>query len=86
MKIMDGHCDALTKLYMNPKLDFNQGRSELDVSLSKTSSMQVLRCNVLPFILSESIQSLAFDHILQMIDVFHRKIVSHPRHAIYSKS
>ena len=32
MRIMDGHCDALTKLYMNPKLDFDKEEQELDVS------------------------------------------------------
>ncbi|MFC5448420.1 dipeptidase [Paenibacillus aestuarii] len=77
MRIMDGHCDALTKLYHNPKLDFDKVELELDVSFPRLSKAGV-KVQCFAVYLSESIANPSFDHILQMIDIFHRKVASHP--------
>lgn len=77
MRIMDGHCDALTKLYMNPKLDFDKEEQELDVSYPRLKEAGV-KVQCFAIYLSDSIQQPTFDHILQMVDLFHRKIVRHP--------
>lgn len=78
MGIVDGHCDALTKLYKNPKLDFNQDELELDVSFPKLQQAGV-KVQCFAIYLPESISNPSFEHILQMIDIFHRKIASHPQ-------
>jgi membrane dipeptidase len=77
MKIIDGHCDALTKLYMNPKLDFQKEEPELDVSYPRLQRAGV-KIQCFAIYLSENIHAPSFDHILQMVDVFHRKILSNP--------
>ncbi|MBA2937757.1 membrane dipeptidase [Paenibacillus sp. CGMCC 1.16610] len=76
MKIMDGHCDALTKLYVNPKLDFGMEDQELDVNYPRLKHAGV-KVQCFAIYLSDSIQQPTFEHILQMVDIFHRKIVSH---------
>ncbi|MDR6552738.1 dipeptidase [Paenibacillus qinlingensis] len=78
MKIVDGHCDALTKLYQQTKLDFNQDVLELDVSFPKLQKAGV-KVQFFAIYLSESIPNPSFDHILQMIDIFHQKVTSHPQ-------
>lgn len=78
LKIVDGHCDALTKLYKNAKLDFNQDDLELDVSFPKLQQAGI-KVQCFAIYLSESIPNPSFEHILQMVDVFHRKITSHPQ-------
>lgn len=78
MKLVDGHCDALTKLYMNPKLDFDCESLELDVSYPKLKQSGV-KVQYFAMYLSESIVNPSFDHILQMVDVFHRKVANHPQ-------
>ncbi|MFD0698304.1 dipeptidase [Paenibacillus sp. GCM10027628] len=77
MKIMDGHCDALTKLYLNPKLDFHKEEMELDVNYPRLQQAGI-KVQCFAIYLAESIVAPTFEHVLQMIDVFHRKITSHP--------
>ncbi|MEW9697641.1 dipeptidase [Paenibacillus sp. SI8] len=75
--IIDGHCDALTKLYMDPKLDFNLELPELDVSYPRLKRSGV-KVQCFAVYLSENIYAPSFDHILQMVDVFYQKVISHP--------
>ncbi|NOV03088.1 dipeptidase [Paenibacillus planticolens] len=77
MKIMDGHCDALTKLYANPKLDFGKEDQELDVSYPRLRQAGI-KVQCFAIYLSDTIQQPTFEQILQMVDIFHRKIVGHP--------
>ncbi|OCT13916.1 hypothetical protein A8709_19375 [Paenibacillus pectinilyticus] len=77
MRIVDGHCDALTKLYMNAKLDFHTEEDELDVSFPRLQKAGV-KVQYFAMYLSESISNPNFEHVLQMVDVFHRKVASHP--------
>ncbi|KRE83115.1 hypothetical protein ASG89_13400 [Paenibacillus sp. Soil766] len=78
MKIVDGHCDALSKLYKNGNLAFNQDVIELDVSFPKLQKAGV-KVQCFAIYLSESIPNPNFEHVLQMVDIFHRKIISHPQ-------
>lgn len=77
MRIVDAHCDALTKLYANPKLDFAMEDQELDISYPRLQHGGV-KVQFFAIYLSDSIQQPSFEHILQMVDIFHRKIISHP--------
>ncbi|MEC0231487.1 dipeptidase [Paenibacillus alba] len=77
MRIMDGHCDALTKLYVNPKLEFGREEQELDVSYPRLKQAGV-KVQCFAIYLSDSIQQPTFEHILQMVDLFYRQIGRHP--------
>lgn len=71
--IIDAHCDALTKLYAKPELDFYKEEKELDVSWPRLQRAGV-GVQFFAIYLSESLGMPSFDHVLRMIDTFHRKI------------
>ncbi|NEW05626.1 membrane dipeptidase [Paenibacillus sp. SYP-B3998] len=73
---MDGHCDALTKLYLNPELNFHKEEVCLEVNYPRLQRAGV-KVQCFAIYISEKIQAPSFEHVLQMIDVFHRKILSH---------
>ncbi|WP_261807835.1 dipeptidase [Paenibacillus sp. N3.4] len=77
MKIVDGHCDALTKLYKNPRLDFHMDEDELDVNYIRLKHAGV-KVQFFAIYLSDTIKQPTFEHILRMVDLFHRKILNHP--------
>lgn len=75
--IIDAHCDALSKLYLNPQLDFYKEESELDVSFPRLQRAG-MKVQFFAIYLPEKIRNPTFDHVLQFIDLFHRKIVQRP--------
>ncbi|UJF35412.1 dipeptidase [Paenibacillus hexagrammi] len=77
MKIIDGHCDAITKLFASPELDFFQEEKELDVSYPRLQRAGV-KIQAFAMYMSESIKNPTFDHLLQMVDIFYRKIAVAP--------
>ncbi|WNR46722.1 dipeptidase [Paenibacillus roseipurpureus] len=77
MRIVDGHCDALTKLFQNDRLDFHADETELDVCFPKLKRAGV-KVQCFAMYLSESITNPSFDHILQMVDIFYRRLLNHP--------
>lgn len=77
MKIIDGHCDAISKLYANPQLDFYKEDPELNVSYPRLKRAGV-KIQSFAIYLSDRLRYPSFDHVLNMIDLFHRKIVSTP--------
>jgi membrane dipeptidase len=76
MKVIDAHCDALSKLFMNPRLDFYKEEQQLDVSYPRLQKGGVkLQCFAI--YISEQIMNPSFEHVLQMVDLFYRRII-HP--------
>lgn len=75
IKVIDGHCDVLSKLLQNPRLDFAHDPT-LDVTLTRLKQGNVaLQCFAV--YLSEHLASPLYDAVLESIDLFHRKILSH---------
>lgn len=77
MHIFDAHCDVLSKLYLNPRLEFHTEHPELDVCFPRLRQSGV-KLQFFAIYLPESIANPAFDHILQFTDIFYRKVLSHP--------
>jgi membrane dipeptidase len=74
MYIIDAHCDALSKLYLHPRLDFYQEDVELDVSYPRLQRGGV-KIQCFAIYLPEQIQHPRYEHILQMVDIFYQKII-----------
>lgn len=75
--IIDFHCDVLSKMLQNPQIHF-EDESSLDVTLQRLQKGPVY-AQCFAVYLSEQLGRLRFDHILQSIDLFNRKVLSHPR-------
>jgi membrane dipeptidase len=74
MEIIDAHCDALSKLYLHPRLDFYQEEAGLDVSFPRMQRGGV-KIQCFAIYVSEQIQLPKYEHILQMVDIFYDKII-----------
>ncbi|MCD1257739.1 dipeptidase [Paenibacillus athensensis] len=79
--IIDGHCDALAKLYAQPELDFYKEEQELDVSWPRLRRAGV-SVQFFAIYVSESLGTPRFEHVLHMIDTFHRK-VNRKEHVVF---
>ncbi|WP_426446964.1 dipeptidase [Paenibacillus sp. S-38] len=72
--VVDGHCDALLKLYNNPAIDFHDpNEARLDVSYSRLHSSNV-KLQFFAIYLPERISDARFDHYLEYIDIFHQRV------------
>ncbi|MDF2713394.1 MAG: rane dipeptidase [Paenibacillus sp.] len=77
LKIFDAHCDVLSKLLENPELDFAHGREGLDVTLERMLSAGICVQNFAVYLPQR--WSSEFMHVLESIDLFHERILSHPQ-------
>jgi membrane dipeptidase len=75
LKIFDAHCDVLSKLLENPELDFAHGREGLDVTLEKMLSAGICVQNFAVYLPQR--WSSEFKHVLESIDLFNERILSH---------
>lgn len=75
-KVIDGHCDVLSKMYMNPQIDFHNDRY-LDVTLPRMQEANMLM-QLFAIYLPQSIQAPTLNHIVEFISLFHQKINSEP--------
>ncbi|PZE22378.1 dipeptidase [Paenibacillus xerothermodurans] len=75
MNIIDGHCDALWRMYENPAIDFyNPQQTLLDVNYARLVQSGVkLQCFAI--YLSELITQPQFEHYMEYINIFYRKLV-----------
>ncbi|MEB3102646.1 dipeptidase [Ferviditalea candida] len=73
--VIDNHCDVLWKMHMNSKITFSDDK-HLDVTLLRLIKAKMMMQNFAIFI-SDEIENPRFDHILEMIDLFHSKILTH---------
>ncbi|SDC88803.1 membrane dipeptidase [Paenibacillus sp. UNCCL117] len=76
MIVIDGHCDALLKMYEDPSLDFfSSGPSGLDVTYPRMCRSNI-KVQFFAIYLSERIKNPRFDHYLEYADLFHRTIAA----------
>jgi membrane dipeptidase len=74
MVIIDGHCDALWKMYGNPNTDFyDASQTHLDVSYSRMVNGGV-KIQCFAIYLSETIRQPRFEHYLEYINIFYRQL------------
>jgi membrane dipeptidase len=74
MFVIDGHCDVLSKLFLNPQLDFYKEEKELDVSYPRLQKGNV-KVQFMAIYMPEKLQNPQFDHVLQFIDIFQQNIL-----------
>jgi membrane dipeptidase len=86
MKVFDAHCDALSRLWEEPDLDFYRGSERLQVSFPELEKgnvmLQVLACYVpakIPF-------ARRYHAVLEMIDLFYEKVASDKLRPILSRA
>lgn len=74
MNIVDAHCDVLCKMWLNPSLSFEDGQS-LHTNLNQMRKVGA-RLQLFAIYVPESVpDSAKFDCALEMVDIFHEKIV-----------
>ncbi len=76
MNFIDGHCDVLSKMLMDPGIDFLDD-SRLVVTLPRLRQAHAL-LQTFAVYLPESLDPPRFKHLLESIDLFHRNILIHP--------
>lgn len=74
MKVIDGHCDVLYKMYNNEQIDIHS-QQHLDATLQGMQEVGMLMQSFAIYI-SEHIDGPDFTVILDYIDLFHDKILS----------
>jgi len=72
-RIIDGHCDALYKMFEQPTIDFYDPAAGLDVSYARMKQANV-KIQFFAIFLPERITVPQFDHYLEYINIFYRKI------------
>ncbi|WP_338043572.1 dipeptidase [Paenibacillus hamazuiensis] len=71
--IIDAHCDALMKMFVNRKLDFYQDEPDLDVNYERMAEAGV-KVQFFALFLPEALERPGFEHLLEYIDIFYRKV------------
>jgi membrane dipeptidase len=77
MYVIDAHCDVLSKLLLEPRLDFTVDTSGLDVTLPRLKKSQVL-LQWFAIWMPEKLEHPSFNDVLQCVDLFYSRIVNHP--------
>ncbi|SMF82025.1 membrane dipeptidase [Paenibacillus uliginis N3/975] len=72
MKVVDFHCDALSKLWENPKASFDNS-PDLDVTLKSMEKGDVA-LQVFAVFLSEQYGRPSFERVMAQIDIFRAKL------------
>jgi len=77
LKIFDAHCDVLSKLLVDPELDFAHGQEGLDVTYDRMLASGIRFQNFAVYLPER--WSSEFKYVLESIDLFHERILSLPR-------
>lgn len=77
MKIIDSHCDLLDKLLLHPEADFKRDNNFTDVTFPRLHQGNV-SLQFFAVFLSEKGSAPSFNRILKAVDLFYRKVISHP--------
>lgn len=77
MKIIDSHCDLLDKLLLHGEADFKQDNTFSDVTFPKLHQGNV-GLQFFAVFLSEKGRVPSFNRILEAVDLFYRRVISHP--------
>jgi membrane dipeptidase len=78
MKIIDSHCDLLSKMWMDPHIRFTDDQHDVAVSLPRMEQVN-LALQFFAIYIPEHVKQIRFAHILECIDIFYRKIASNQR-------
>lgn len=75
LKVIDGHCDVLYKMYEHPAIDFYDPKTtELDVNFANMIKSGV-KIQCFAVYLAERITQPQFDHYLEYINIFYQKVI-----------
>ncbi|QGQ96306.1 membrane dipeptidase [Paenibacillus psychroresistens] len=77
MRIIDSHCDLLSKMLQDPFVDFNQIQSDIAVNLPRLQQVD-MAIQFFAIYISEKLDSSRFEPILESIDLFYQKIAANP--------
>lgn len=77
MKIIDSHCDLLSKMLLHPEIDFKQDCIYADVSFPRLHKVG-MALQFFAVYLPERLKQGRFRHVLAMIDLFYSRIAAHP--------
>jgi membrane dipeptidase len=78
MHVIDAHCDVLSRLANQGELEFSDAASELSASMSRLEQGGV-KLQFFAVYISDKVIVPKFQHLLEQIDLFYRKIASNPR-------
>ncbi|WP_442600874.1 dipeptidase [Paenibacillus sp. KN14-4R] len=76
--IIDGHCDALLKLFLDPKTRFDSDIIKMQASAPLLEKGNV-KLQLFAIFIDDEMPNHTFHHMLEYIDLFHEKVASHPR-------
>lgn len=76
MKVIDSHCDLLSKMLQHSEIDFKQESVYADVSFPRLHKAG-MALQFFAVYLSEHVKPGNFQHVLAMIDLFYSRIAAH---------
>lgn len=74
MRVIDGHCDVLSKMLMDPFIEFTHD-AQLDVTLPRMKAVRMMMQSFAVY-LPEKLHNPGFGDILKCIDLFHSKVLA----------
>jgi membrane dipeptidase len=77
MQIIDSHCDLLSKMLLDPLIDFNHIQTDIAVNLPRLQQVN-MALQFFAIYIPEKIDGAHFEPILACIDLFYRKIAANP--------
>jgi membrane dipeptidase len=77
MYIIDSHCDLLSKMLLDPQVDFNQTQKDIAVNLPRLQQVN-MALQFFAIYIPEKVDNSRFEPILACIDLFYRKIAANP--------
>lgn len=85
MRIFDAHCDALLKLWQHPDLSFTEVDERIQVTLPDMGKGNVDLQVFASFVPMEIPAIQRFSAVLQMVQLFHEKVIGSGLTPIYTK-
>ncbi|MDF2671483.1 MAG: rane dipeptidase [Paenibacillus sp.] len=85
MYVIDAHCDVLSKLLMDPRLDFKDEASGLDVTLPGLKKSKVM-LQWFAMWMPEQLENSTFNDVLKCVDLFYSRIANLPEMGIVRAS
>jgi membrane dipeptidase len=77
MRIIDSHCDLLSKMLLDPLVNFNSMQSNVAVNLPRLQHVE-MALQFFAIYIPEKIDGMRFEPILECIDLFYQKIAANP--------
>lgn len=78
MRIIDSHCDLLSKMLLDPSIDFKCIQPEVAVNLPRLQQVN-MALQFFAIYIPEKVDGMHFEPILECIDLFYQKIAAHPK-------